>query len=80
MHLVIDEADNQINHSSFRTRNALAGKMSTFIVDALDKAKKVQVTFEDLDTFIIIVTAGNRAGVGLITRAMRERYHFIRAK
>ena len=56
-------------------------EMSTFIVDALDKAgKKVQITFEDPDTFIIVETAGNRAGVGLITRAMRERYPFIRVK
>jgi phenylpyruvate tautomerase PptA (4-oxalocrotonate tautomerase family) len=59
----------------------LAERMSAFIVDALDKdGKKVQITFEDPDTFIIVETAGNRAGVGLITRAMRERYPFIRAK
>jgi tRNA(Ser,Leu) C12 N-acetylase TAN1 len=55
--------------------------MSAFIVDALDKdGKKVQIAFEDPDTFVIVETAGNRAGVGLITRAMRERYPFIRAK
>jgi len=56
-------------------------EMSGFIVDELEKAgKKVQITFEDPDSFIIVETAGNRAGVGLITRAMRERYPFIRVK
>jgi len=50
-------------------------------MDELEKAgKKVQITFEDPDSFIIVETAGNRAGVGLITRAMRERYPFIRVK
>jgi hypothetical protein len=54
---------------------------SPAIVDALDKAgKKVQITFEDPDTFIIVETAGNRAGLELIRRAMRERYPFIRVK
>ena len=56
-------------------------EMSAFIVDALEKAgEKVQITFEDPDTFIIVETAGNRAGVGLITRSMRQRYPFIRVR
>jgi len=56
-------------------------EMSAFIIDALEKAgKKAQIKFEDPDMFIIVETAGNRAGVGLITREMRERYPFIRVK
>jgi tRNA(Ser,Leu) C12 N-acetylase TAN1 len=56
-------------------------EMSAFILDALEKAgKKAQVTFEDPDKVIIVETIGNRAGVGLITREMRERYLFIRVK
>jgi tRNA(Ser,Leu) C12 N-acetylase TAN1 len=56
-------------------------EMSTFIVDALEKAgKKARIKFEDPDKFIIIETIGNRAGVGLITREVREQYPFIRVK
>lgn len=56
-------------------------EMSVFILDALEKTgKKAQIRFEDPDKFIIVETVGNRAGVGLITRAMRERYPFIRVK
>ncbi len=56
-------------------------EMSAFIVDALEKAgKQAQVNFEDPDKFIIVETIGNQAGVGLITREMRERYSFIRVK
>ncbi len=56
-------------------------EMSAFIIDALEKAgKKARIKFEDPDKFIIVETAGNRAGVGLITREMRKRYPFIRVK
>jgi tRNA(Ser,Leu) C12 N-acetylase TAN1 len=55
--------------------------MSAFIIDALEKAgKKAQIKFEDPDELIIVETIGNRAGVGLITREMRERYPLIRIK
>ncbi len=53
--------------------------MSAFIIDALEKnGKQVQVKFVDPDKIIIVETIGNRAGVGLITREIRERYPFIR--
>jgi tRNA(Ser,Leu) C12 N-acetylase TAN1 len=56
-------------------------EMSAFILDALEKTgKQAQVKFEDPDKFIIVETIGNRAGVGFITRKMRERYPFIRVK
>jgi tRNA(Ser,Leu) C12 N-acetylase TAN1 len=56
-------------------------EMAGFILDALEKAgKQAQVKFEDPDKFIIVETIGDRAGVGLITRALRERYPFIRVK
>lgn len=54
-------------------------EMSAFIIDALEKTgRQARVNFEDPDKFIIVETIGNRAGVGLITREMRERYPFIR--
>lgn len=56
-------------------------EMSAFIIDALEKTgKQAQVRFEDPDKFIIVETIGNRAGVGLITREMRQRNPFIRVK
>jgi tRNA(Ser,Leu) C12 N-acetylase TAN1 len=56
-------------------------EMSAFILDALEKAgKQAQVKFEDPDKVIIVETIGDRAGVGLITHEMRERYPFIRVK
>jgi len=58
----------------------LANK-SRFVVDAVDKVgKNVQITSEDADTFIIMETAGNRARIGLITRAIRDRYSFLRVQ
>ncbi len=56
-------------------------ELSAFLLDALAKVgKRAQVRFEDLDTFIVVETIGNRAGIGLITRTLRERYPFIRVK
>ncbi len=56
-------------------------EMSALILDALEKGgKQAQVKFEDPDKIIIVETIGNRAGVGLITREMRERCPFIRVK
>jgi len=56
-------------------------EMAEFILDALETTgKQAQVKFDDPDKFIIVETIGNRAGVGLITREMRERYPFIRVK
>jgi tRNA(Ser,Leu) C12 N-acetylase TAN1 len=56
-------------------------EISAFLLDALEKdGKQAQVRFEDPDKFIIVETIGNRTGIGLITRAMRERYPFIRVK
>jgi tRNA(Ser,Leu) C12 N-acetylase TAN1 len=56
-------------------------EMSAFIIDALEKTgKQVQIDFEDPAKLIIVETIGNRAGVGLITRTMKERYPFIRVK
>ena len=56
-------------------------EMSGFIVDALEQAgKQARINFEDPDKFIIVEIIGNRAGVGLITRAMKERCPLIRVK
>ncbi len=56
-------------------------EMTVFLLDVLEKSgKQARVSFEDPDKFIIVETIGNRAGIGLITRAMRERCPFIRVK
>lgn len=56
-------------------------EMSGFSIDLAEKAgRQVHVRFEEPDTILIVETIGNRAGVGIITRAMRERCAFIRVK
>jgi tRNA(Ser,Leu) C12 N-acetylase TAN1 len=55
--------------------------ISAFIIDGMEKTgKQAQVNFEDPDKLIIVETIGDRAGVGLITRTMKEKYPFIRVK
>jgi tRNA(Ser,Leu) C12 N-acetylase TAN1 len=55
--------------------------MAGLLLDELERRGiEAHISFEDPDKFIIVETAGNRAGVGLITRDMRERYPFIRVK
>jgi tRNA(Ser,Leu) C12 N-acetylase TAN1 len=68
-------------HKGELSSHEIEQEMSAFIIDAVEKAgKKAQIKFEDPDKLIIVETIGNRAGVGLITRVMRERYPFIRVK
>ncbi len=56
-------------------------EMSAFLLDVLEKAcKQAHIRFEDPDKFIIVETIGNRAGVALITREMKERFPFVRVK
>jgi tRNA(Ser,Leu) C12 N-acetylase TAN1 len=56
-------------------------EMAGFLLEELERRGiQAEISFEDPDKFIIVETAGNRAGVGLITREMRERYSFIRVK
>jgi tRNA(Ser,Leu) C12 N-acetylase TAN1 len=56
-------------------------EMAGLLLDELERRGiEAHISFEDPDKFIIVETAGNRAGVGLITRDMRERYPFIRVK
>lgn len=56
-------------------------EMDAFIMGSLAKAgKEARIDFDDPDLIIIVETIGNWAGVGLITREMKERYHFIRVK
>ena len=56
-------------------------EMDTFILETLERAgKQARISFEEPDRIIIIETIENRAGIGLITREMKERYSFIRVK
>jgi adenylyl- and sulfurtransferase ThiI len=52
-----------------------------FILESLEKdGKKATVNIDAFENMIVIETVENRAGVGLITREMKERYPFIKVK
>jgi tRNA(Ser,Leu) C12 N-acetylase TAN1 len=56
-------------------------EVADFIMGALEKAgKKAQVSFKDPDCILIVETIGNWAGVGFITKEMKEKYSFVRIK
>jgi tRNA(Ser,Leu) C12 N-acetylase TAN1 len=56
-------------------------EVADFIMGSLEKAdKKAQVSFNDPDCILIVETIGNWAGVGFITKDMKEKYSFIRIK
>lgn len=56
-------------------------EMDAFILESLERTgKQAQINFEDPDKIIIVETIENRAGVGLITREMKEKYPFIKVK
>jgi len=56
-------------------------EMDAFILEVLKNTGKLaQVSFKDPEKIIIVETIENRAGVGLITREMKEKYFFIKVK
>ena len=56
-------------------------EVADFIMGSLEKAgKKAQVSFNDPDCILIVETIGNWAGVGFITREMKEKYSLIKIK
>ena len=56
-------------------------ELDAFIMESLVKAgKKAKVDFDDPDFIVIAETLGNWAGVGLISREMKERCHYIRVR
>lgn len=56
-------------------------EIAGFLAENLKKSEKqVHVSFEDPDVIIIVETVGNWAGVGSITREMKERYPLIKVK
>lgn len=82
-----------IEHSSFYVRVERRGhkgeissleveqEMDTFILEVLKNTGKLaQVSFKDPEKIIIVETIENRAGVGLITKEMKEKYPFIKIK
>ncbi len=42
------------------------------------KGTSARVDFENPDAVVVVETFGDRCGVGLLTREMRERYDFVR--
>ncbi|MDA8091032.1 MAG: THUMP domain-containing protein [Nitrospiraceae bacterium] len=56
-------------------------KLDNFILESLKKnGKEAVVNIEEFDKMIVLETAGNLAGAGLITREVKERYPFIKIK
>jgi tRNA(Ser,Leu) C12 N-acetylase TAN1 len=56
-------------------------EVADFIMGSLEKAgKKAQVSFNDPDCILIVETIGDWAGVGFITKEMKEKYSFVRIK
>jgi tRNA(Ser,Leu) C12 N-acetylase TAN1 len=56
-------------------------EMDAFVLNTLKRSgKEAQIAFKDPDRIIIVETVENRAGVGLITREMKEKYHLIKVK
>ncbi len=56
-------------------------EMDAFILEAINRTgKQAQINFEDPDKIIIVETIENRAGVGIITREMKEKYPFVKVK
>ncbi len=63
--------------SGMETEKELDG----FILGALEeKGKQAKVDIVGFEKMIIIETVENRAGVGLVTRAMKEKYPLIKVK
>jgi len=55
--------------------------VADFIMDVLEKSnKKAQVSFNDPDCILIVETIGNWAGVGFITKEMKEKHSLIKIK
>ncbi len=56
-------------------------EMDAFVLEALKNTGKLaQVSFKYPEKIIIVETIENRAGVGLVTREMKEKYPFIKVK
>ncbi len=56
-------------------------KLDGFIMESLGKeGEKAVVDIEGFEKMIVLETAGNVAGIGLITRRMKERYPLIKIR
>ena len=56
-------------------------EVADFIMGSLEKAgKKAHVSFNDPDCILIVETIRNWAGVGFITKEMKEKYSLIKIK
>ncbi len=63
--------------SGMETEKELDG----FILESLDnRGGKAVVDIEEFEKMIIIETVGNHAGIGLISREVKEKYPFIKVK
>ncbi len=56
-------------------------ELDGFILKSLeDKGKRAMINIEEFEKMIIIETVENRAGVGLLTRELKEKYPLIKVK
>ncbi len=63
--------------SGMETEKELDG----FILESLEsRGKHAEVDIEEFEKMIVIETAGNRAGIGLITKELKDKYPFIKVK
>lgn len=55
--------------------------LDAFILESLGReGRQATVRIEDFEKMIVVETVGNTAGVGLITRDMKEKYPLIKIK
>ncbi len=56
-------------------------KLDSFILESLKKeGKEAKVNIEEFDLMIVLETAGNLAGIGIINRELKAKYPFIKIK
>jgi tRNA(Ser,Leu) C12 N-acetylase TAN1 len=68
-------------HKGEVSSQELEKEMDAYIMESLDKlGRQANVNIEESEMIIVVETIGNWAGVGLITREMKEKYNFIRIK
>jgi adenylyl- and sulfurtransferase ThiI len=68
-------------HKGEMSSQEIEKEISGFVIDKIEKAgKEVHVSFNDPDVIIVVETIANWAGVVSITRAMKEKYPFVKVK
>jgi tRNA(Ser,Leu) C12 N-acetylase TAN1 len=56
-------------------------ELDRFILESLEnRGKRATVSIEEFEKMVLIETVENRAGIGLITKEMKEKYLFVKVK